>query len=108
MEWKDTVYNIGNYFDGTYFTVPTAGLYSFHVSCRHTKNSGIIYLYKNNLMSSQARRESSSGDFGVVDIQTTLKLAENDKIDVRIAYNLYDTNEATTTYFEGRLIARLE
>ena len=62
----------------------------------------------NNLISGQAHRETSSGDFGVVDIQTTLELAENDKIDVRITYNLYDTNEATTTYFEGRLIARLE
>ena len=60
------------------------------------------------MLSSEAYREVSSNDWGVLAIQTTLKLAENDKIDVRIGYNLFNTNEATTTYFEGRLIARLD
>ena len=62
------------------------------------------------MLSSKAFRQQSFdfGFCGVLDIQTTLKLAENDKIDVRIGYNLFNTNEATTTYFEGKLIARLD
>ena len=108
MEWRDTIYNIGNYFDGTYFTVPTAGLYSFNVSCSHQSDACYIYIFDNSGIRSRAYREHLSGDSGGVAIQTTLKLTENDKIHVRIRYNLCDTQDANTTFFEGRLIARLD
>ena len=109
MEWKNVDYNLGNYFDGTYFTVPENGLYYFKACCRQaSSNYGEIRLYLNNNLHIYAERESSNDNVGFVNIDTTLKLVKNDKVHVRFQGDLFYTYNASTTNFEGRLIARLD
>ena len=109
MHWANADYNLGNYFDGTYFTVPENGLYYFKACClQDSSNYGKIYLYLNDNSHIFARRAESNNKYGFVNIDTTLKLVKNDKVHVRFYGDLYYTNGAQATYFEGRLIARLE
>jgi len=109
VEWKNVDYNLGNYFDGTYFTVPENGLYSFYACClQDSRNYGKIYLYLNNNSHIFARRSESNSSYGFVNIDTTLKLVKNDKVDVRFFGDLYYTNSVESTYFEGRMVARLD
>ena len=110
MEWKIIEYNFGNYFDGTHFIVPENGLYTFNVSCEQKSSShGTAYIHLNDSMQTSASKISKSNATaaGTVKIQITLKLLKFDKIDVRFASNIYNTNGEHNTYFEGRLIARL-
>ena len=109
VEWENVDYNLGNFFDGTYLTVPENGLYSFYACCLQNSSSyGQIYLYLNNDLHIYAERAESNNSLGFVNIDTTLKLAKNDKVDVRFHGTLYNTNCEETTYFEGRMIARLD
>ena len=100
---------MGNYFDGKYFTVPTDGLYSFHIASRHKSGRyGQINLRVNDCVQSYCYVEESSTDIGFVNIQTTLKLNKNDKVHARFSNELYNTTDGLATYFEGRLIARID
>ena len=109
MEWKNVDYNLGNYFDGTYFTVPENGLYYFKACClQASTNYGYIHLYLNDKQHIYAVRAESNNNDGFVNIDTTLKLVKNDKVHVRFYGDLYQTHYALTTYFEGRMVARLD
>ena len=109
MEWRNVDYNLGNFFDGTYFTVPVSGLYSFYLCSRHaSSNAGWVYLFLNGELHIWASRSSTGSNTGLVSIDPTLKLEKNDKIDARFHGTLSDTQNAMTTYFQGRLIARLD
>ena len=109
MEWRNVDYNLGNFFDGTYFTAPENGLYSFNVLCKQQSSSyGYISLSLNDQEHAYAVREESDNRRGFVNINTTLKLVKNDKVHARFYGNLYATNSEKTTFFEGRRIARLE
>ena len=109
VEWRNVDYNLGNFFDGTYFTVPENGLYSFYACCRQKSSSyGEIRLYLNNNGHIYADRAESNNNCGFVNIDTTLKLAKNDKVDVRFRGDLMDTKFEQSTYFQGRMIARLD
>ena len=109
VEWENFDYNLGNFFDGTYFTVPENGLYSFYACCRQqSSNYGQIHLDLNNNLHIYADRAESNNKMGFVNIDTTLNLVKNDKVDVRFNGNLYCTNDSRSTYFEGRMIARLD
>ena len=109
VEWENIDYNLGNFFDGTYFTVPENGLYSFYACCLKKSSSfGQIYLYLNKNLHIYAERAESNNRDGFVNIDTTLKLVKNDKVQVTFWGNLYQTNDSRTTYFEGRMIARLD
>ena len=109
VEWANVDYNLGNFFDGTYFTVPENGLYSFYAFCRQqSSNYGEIRLHLNDNLHIYAFRAESNNKLGFVNIDTTLKLVKNDKVDVRVYGNLADTHHAPITYFEGRMIARLD
>ena len=108
-EWENLDYNVGDHFDGTYFTVPENGLYSFNVFCTQAShNWGSVYLYLNERQHIEAKRAAYRSYCGFVSINTTLKLAKNDKIHVRFEQNLYDTNYDLSTYFEGILVTRLD
>ena len=109
MEWKTVDYNLGNFFDGTCFTVPENGLYSFYVFCLQPSSCyGQIHLYLNNNLHIYAERAESNNQWGFVNIDTTLKLVKNDKVDVRFYGTLADTYYEKTNYFEGRMVARLD
>ena len=109
MEWRDVIYNLGNYFDGTYFTVPENGLYYLRACCRQkSSNYGQIYLYLNDHDKIYAKRAESNNSYGFVNIDITMKLVKNDKVHVRFAGDLADTYNEWTTHFEGRMVARLD
>jgi len=109
VEWKTVDYNLGNYFDGTYFTVPENGLYSFYACCvQQSSCYGQINLYLNNNQHIYASRAESNNNLGFVNIDTTLKLVKNDKVHVRFNGNLCGTIWPEITYFEGRMVARLD
>ena len=111
MEWKNVDYNLGNFFDGTYFTAPENGLYSFYACCEQGASSyGYISLYLNGNSRIYARTRTSNDDYGgrFINIYTTMKLVKNDKVYVGFYGNLYATDHAPATFFEGRLIARLD
>ena len=108
--WKKIDYNFGNYFDGTNFNVPENGLYTFHVSCQQkSNNSGTVYLYLNDIMQTSASKvgKSNATSAGTIKIQITLKLTKDDIIYVRFESYLYNTSSEENTYFEGRLIAKI-
>ena len=108
MTWTNVDYNHGHFFDGTFLTVPENGLYCFHVTSRQESSTrGYIQLYINGNRHIFARRAESNGNFGFVSIDTTLELAKNDKVDVRFHGRLECTSDKEATYFEGRLVARL-
>ena len=106
VEWENVDYNLGHFFDGTWFTVPENGLYSFYAYCR--LYFGEIRLYLNDYSRIHESRAESNSSYGFVHIDTTLKLVKNDKVHVRFSGDFASTNVASTTYFEGRMIARLE
>ena len=111
MKWANVDYNLGNTFDGTYFTVPENGLYSFYACCSPASSShGYIFLHLNdNSHTAVYTVESDSTKIGKsVNIQTTLKLVKNDKVDVRFDGDLVHRTDTKVTYFEGRLIARTD
>ena len=115
VEWNYIDYNIGNYFDGTIFTAPTDGLYSFYATarCCHRENWSIIYLFVNgdeyNFSSYYTIANSDNVQRGVpVTIQTTLKLEKSDKVEVRLEGGLSTTLSIYCIYFEGRLISRID
>jgi len=109
VEWENVNYNLGHYFDGTYFTVPENGLYYIKAFCwQQSSNNGEIYLFLNDNVHIYAYRGESNNNGGFVNIDTTLKLVKNDKVHVGFNGNLGWTNEAKTTFFEGRMVARLD
>ena len=109
VEWRNIDYNYGNCFDGKYFTVPENGLYYFHVACRQkSDNVGTARIYVNNNEQIKASRGESTGNYGFITLNTTLKLFKNDKVNFSYHYMLNDTSDSMTNYAEGRLIARLD
>ena len=107
VTWANVDYNHGSFFDGTYFTVPANGLYCFNALClQEASAEGQILLYINDNQHILAERKSN-GNYGFVNIDTTLELVKNDKVDVRFLGQLDNLSDKETTYFEGRMIARL-
>ena len=79
---------------------------------KKTHNRGHINLYLNDNSHIYAERGNTNHWF--VNIDTTLKLVKNDKVHVRlsgclsIAEIVHWENNASSTYFEGRMVARLD
>ena len=108
MKWTNVDYNHGNFFDGTYFTVPENGLYRFYAYCLQASSStGYINLYLNGSEKIWVRRAESNSNNGFINIDTTLELVKNDKVDFRFQGELHNLTDTRTTYVEGRMIARL-
>ena len=107
MKWTNVDYNHGHFFDGTYFTVPANGLYCFNALCwQQSSDEGWLSLYINGDQHVWVVRRDANSELGFVNIDTTLELMKNDKVDVRFLGQLDNMSDQTTTYFEGRLIAR--
>ena len=70
--------------------------------------SGIAYIYVNENEIANSFRSESNGYGGHVSVSVTIKLQRDDKVKAKFTGNLYDLGEAKTTYFEGRLISKIE
>ena len=113
VEWRDIDYNIGNHFDGTVFTAPRTGLYTFSAQFRIEVHDDSTYaqLRVNGSLKAHSGSDNPTGRGSIpLPIQTTLKLAKDDKIEIRISgkMNICNTICSEVTYFEGRLIARID
>ena len=110
VQWRNIYYNIGNHFDGTRFTAPKAGLYSFYaIARRWDKNSStVIYLYVNGSRRISSGSRTADNDWFSLTIQTTLRLNRGDKVEVRLFGNFNNTTSEKFTFFEGRYIPRID
>ena len=109
VTWKNIDYNFGGFFNGKPFIVPEKGLYFFQVCCKQkSRTRGTVVLYRNDEIFTFGSKADSYNNHGHVNVQTTLELVKNDKIHVCFGQELYNTDDARTTYFEGRLIAKLD
>ena len=75
-----------------------------------TMGQGYAYIYVNeNEIAHSERGDSDDYSYnGHVSVSVTIKLQRGDKVKAKFRQWLYNLNEATTTYFEGRLISKLE
>ena len=114
VEWRDIDYNLGNYFDGTIFTAPQAGLYTFlaqfHRYGGYSKGNNVhAYLFVNGTGIARSYTHShADNDIIPFVLQSTLKLAKGDKVEVRLSGKVIDASNRNWTYFEGRFISRID
>ena len=110
VQWENIQYDIGNNFDGTKFTAPKGGLYTFHATARRQdKNSyTIIHFFVNGSPRISSFAGTDDNDSFSQSIQTTLRLDSGDKVEVRLHGNFWDTTYGPCTFFEGRYIPRID
>ena len=108
VEWQTIDYNIGNYFNGTIFTAPLNGLYSFHATSEQlSSHSASIFLYINGSTKTRQDSRQNNDSYANVTIQTTLKIGKGDKVEIRFGGKLANSDVNNKTYFEGRLVSRI-
>ena len=116
MTWKKTEYIFDAYsssksFNGTVFTAPVPGIYSFYVTVRQESGEhGHVYLYRQRndegpITISHGLRAEDQGLDGNIVVQATVLLTKNELVYVKFGGRLYNVNKFTT-YFEGRLISK--
>ena len=114
MKWKTTEYNYGDHFDGSFFTVPEDGIYTFYLTARQASTTGqastagYAHIYVNEIQIAYSLHSESSVYTSNVSVSVTIKLQRDDKVKAAFSGNLFYLNEAKTTYFEGRLISKIE
>ena len=109
MKWITTEYNYGDHFDGSFFTVPKDGIYTFYLTARQASSSyGHANIYVNENQIAYSYRAESSGYNSHVSVSVTINLQRDDKVKAKFSGTLYSLTEAKTTYFEGRLISKIE
>ena len=91
-------------FQKTDFTLFTSAAF------KKTSNRGQMYLYLNKDLHIFAERTESNNSHGFVNIDTTLKLVKNDKVDVRFHGDLYIHDLYNTNYAQimRQLILKVE
>ena len=109
MKWITTEYNYGDHFDGSFFTVPEDGIYTFYLTAQQTSSfHGYAYIYVNENEIAYSDRHDKYGYWGHVSVSVTIKLQRDDKVKAKFSGTLSFLTKAKTTYFEGRLISKLE
>ena len=112
-DWKNIEYNHGNHFDGSNFTAPIKGIYSFLTTIKQRSYQfGRIRCYVNNKVIALAERTNSTDiktdinmNAGQILLPITLELKKDDIVTIRIGGDLYNITDPQTTYFEGRLVS---
>ena len=116
MTWHNTEYNYNSFgndaFNGIMFTAPIGGIYSFYVTVQQASHQhGFVDLYHNDskeqtIVAKGSRAEDRNFD-GQISVQATIILRKNEMIYVGIRGHLADLGAESTTYFEGRLISKI-
>ena len=114
--WINVEYNHGNHFDGTSFTAPAKGIYTFLVTA-HQKSfhfgflrfclndNEVAFTKRSNCSEMQLAKNVNSGPLL---LQITLQLEKNDKVTIQVFGHLFNLADPKTTYFEGRLVSVIE
>ena len=106
VPWQQIDYNFGNHFDGTIFTAPKTGLYTFFAQCasQAANHNSKASFYVNGAEKNYSYLQTTDQYRIDCTLQATLKLAKNDKVEVRLSGRLFSGSDKTC-YFEGRLIS---
>ena len=79
------------------------------MTARQSANThGDAYVYVNGEEIAHSQRGAYKSYPGYVSVSVTLKLQQNDKVKAKFEDSVNNLNEPKTTYFEGRLISKLE
>ena len=109
MKWITTEYNYGDHFDGSFFTVPEDGIYAFHLTAtQQSSSNGYAYIYVNENQIANSVRADHHSYNGHVSVSVTIKLQRDDKVKAKFSGSLSPLTDAKFTYFEGRLISKIE
>ena len=111
IAWVNIQYNYGDFFDGTTFTAPIKGLYSFYATfCDFFDNNGYLYLDLNDQLAvtSNCRNAQVIETEASMCITATLELEKDDKVAVSVLGPSYNIQDPTATYFEGRLLRKFD
>ena len=110
--WKNIEYNYGNEFDGTTFTAPVPGLYSFSITAKQKSYQyGYVRCCVNNIDVAYRCLSNCNNDLGPgmnagpISINTTLRLKKSDKVYINVGGHLFNLYDSKVTYFEGRLVS---
>ena len=113
--WDRIIYNYGKQFDGTTFTAPFNGIYSF-TSTAYNESSKIAFLrcYVNEekiatagqCATNPCHKDGING--GSMVMQTTLALNKKDEVTMKLRGSFNSLQVSHATYFEGRLVSILE
>ena len=105
-------YSYPKSFNGTVFTAPVPGIYSFYVTVQQSSGDyGHLYLNRQRkdegpiTIAHGLRAEDQELDGNIV-VQATVLLTKNEVVYVKFEGELHNVNEFNTTYFEGRLISK--
>ena len=114
IEYIFDAYSSSKSFNGTVFTAPVPGIYSFYVTveqecCYH----GHVYLNRQRnddgpTTIAYGVRAENNGLHGNIVVQATVLLTKNEFVYVKFEGRLFDLHESNTTYFEGRLISKID
>ena len=104
VTWNKTQYDLHSKkaFDGSVFTAPVTGLYSFYVNARHQTRGGQsnIYLRQNDRseekIAAQNTQQGISDYFGTSVLHATLLLPKNETVYVGLSGFFFDLIEDTT------------
>ena len=110
-KWLNIDYNIGNHFDGSIFKAPIKGIYTFNACAGHKSvSTGHVDLDLNGDSVVNSQRVCSEGSINYLNLwlSTTLKLEIGDQISLALNGDLFALNDSTSTFFEGRLISKLD
>ena len=114
IEYMVDTYGSSKSFNGTVFTTPVSGLYSFYVTVRHdSKHYGHVYLngHRQNdscITIAHGVRALDTDRPDNITVQATTFLTKNDLIYVQLEGTLSYLTDCSTTYFEGRLISKID
>ena len=99
--WSNTVHNIGNHFDGTYFTAPVAGTYFFALTCGSHNNFGMDIFLNGSVI--RRVENLSPGGFSWDTTSLIVRLAEGDEVSTGTFTGAPATN-APYGGFSGHLV----
>ena len=117
IEYMIDTYNSSKSFNGTVFTAPVSGIYSFYVTVQHeSEEYGHVYLNLNRqddviddyITIAHGVRAGDSDRAADITVQATNFLTKNDFVFVHLQGTFNDLTDFSTTYFEGRLISKID
>ena len=111
--WENIEYNHGSHFDGSTFTAPVKGIYTFFVTALQKSFSfGFLSFFMNGNAVSYTKRSNCNKasvqenvNSGPLLLQITLQLEKNDIVNANFAGSFFNLDDPQTTYFEGRLVS---